>query len=173
MALIGKPREGEFPQFYAGYIAKAGDDAFSALAEQAGSTPQRLQEITEAQAMHRYAPGKWSVKEVIVHMADAERVFAYRALRFARADATELPGFDENAWVPASIADRRAASELLFEFAAVRAATLALFAGLDEEALLRSGIANGNPISVRALAYVIAGHERHHMGLLRERYGVG
>ena len=173
MPLIAKPRPDEHVEYYGKYVALVGDDAFTALAEQASSTPMRLQAMSEEQAMHRYAPGKWSVKEVIVHVADAERVFAYRALRFARADTTDLPGFDEGAWVPASGADRRTASELLFEFAAVRAATLALFAGFDEAALLRRGTANGAPVSVRALAHIIAGHERHHMGLLKERYGVG
>ncbi len=173
MPLIARPHPDEYASFYAGYVERAGDDAFLALAEQASSTPQRLQGMSETQAMHRYAPGKWSVKEVLLHMADAERVFAYRALRFARADATALPGFDENAWVPVSGADHRSASELLFEFAAVRAATLALFAGFDEAALLRRGTANGQAISVRALAHIIAGHERHHLTVLRERYGVG
>ncbi len=173
MPLIAKPRADEHHEYFGRYIALVGDDAFTALAGQAASTPQRLQGMTESQAMHRYAPDKWSVKDAIQHMADVERVFAYRALRFARADSTELPGFDENAWAPAAGADRRSASELLFELAAVRAATLTLFAGLDHEALLRRGRANGAETSVRAIAHIIAGHERHHLAVLKDKYQVG
>lgn len=173
MPSIAKPRLEEHLPYYAKYIKMVGDDAFAALTQQVATTAKRLSGLNETQAMHRYAPSKWSVKEVVLHMADVERVFAYRALRFARADETELPGFDEEAWAPQSGADARSLSELLFEFAAVRAATLALFAGLDAAALVRQGTANRGVMSVRAAAHVIAGHELHHMAILRERYGVG
>jgi hypothetical protein len=116
--------------------------------------------------------GKWSVKEVVGHLSDGERVFSYRALRFARADATDLPGFEENEWVANANFDRRTLASLAAEFATVRAATLALFASLDGEELLRRGTANGQAVSVRALAALLVGHERHHVGLLRERYGL-
>jgi hypothetical protein len=110
------------------------------------------------------------VKEVVGHLADSERVFAYRALRFARADATELAGFDENHYAANSSFDERPLAEVLREFEAVRAATVALLHGLPGPAWDRRGVANGNPVTVRALAWIIAGHERHHRALLAERY---
>ena len=106
-------------------------------------------------------------------MADAERVFAYRALRFARGERTALPGFDERAWVPAGRFDARTIASLVDELGAVRAATIALFRGLPSEASFCAGEANGAAVSVRALAYIIAGHEAHHVAVLRERYGIG
>src|SRR2546423_5296233 len=117
-------------------------------------------------------PGKWSIKEVIGHVTDAERVFSYRALRFARADTISLPGFDENAWVPAGNFGARSLADLAAELDAVRPATIALFRGLDAAALARRGTASDNAVSVRAIAWIIAGHERHHVALLHERYGV-
>lgn len=118
----------------------------------------------------RYAAGKWSVREAVGHMADAERVFTYRALRFARADATPLPGFDENAYVAAAGFDRRTLADLAEEFADVRRATVSFFCALDPEALAMPGTANGARVTVGALAWIIAGHERHHARILRERY---
>ncbi len=166
------PEPGEYAPYYQKYVDQVSDDIVGRLESQHASTHALLEHLTEQQAMHRYAPGKWSVKEVIGHLIDAERVFAYRALRFARADATELPGFDENAWVPEGRFDARSIGDLAAEFAAVRAATLALYHGLPESTHTRRGVANGNPMSVRALAMIIAGHEAHHVALLRERYGV-
>ncbi|MGH7713879.1 MAG: DinB family protein, partial [Gemmatimonadaceae bacterium] len=131
-----------------------------------------LAPLTPEQAKHRYAEGKWSVAEVIGHLADCERIFAYRAMRFAREDTTPLEGFDENAYTPAGRFDARSLGDVAAEFAAVRAATLALFRSLDSAALERVGPANGAPVSVRALAYIIAGHERHHVGLLNTRYRI-
>jgi hypothetical protein len=169
-----RPAAGEFAPFYGTYVGRlpAGNLA-EILAAQRDATRRLLAPLGDARALHRYAPGKWSVKEVIGHLADAERVFAYRALRFARADAAPLAGFDENAWVPAAGFDRRPLEALLDELAAVREATRALIAGLDEAAWLRQGTANANPVSVRALCCIIAGHELHHLAVLRERYGVG
>ena len=126
----------------------------------------------KAKGDHAYAPGKWTVKEVIGHLCDAERVFAYRAMRFARADATELPGFDENAYVANANFRSRTMDDLLDEMFAVRAATLSLAKHLPESAMSNRGSANGSPVTVRALFYIIAGHERHHLGILRERYGL-
>lgn len=166
------PEPGEYAPYYQKYVDKVSDDILGRLESQHASTHALLERLTEQQAMFRYAPGKWSVKEVVGHLIDAERVFAYRALRFARADATELPGFDENAWVPEGRFDTRSIADLAAEFAAVRAATLALFHGLPESTHTRRGVANGNPMSVRALAMIMAGHEAHHVALLRERYGV-
>nr|WP_275975815.1 DinB family protein [Geothrix terrae] len=119
---------------------------------------------------YRYAPGKWTIKEIIQHLSDDERIYAYRALRFARGDTTELPGFDQDAYTPETQANIRTLDDLIDEFATVRAATLSLYAGLGDEVLLRSGIASGNIMSVRAIAYHMAGHERWHMKVIRERY---
>ena len=119
---------------------------------------------------HRYAEGKWSVKEVIGHLSDAERIFAYRALRFARGDRTELAGFDENAYVPAGEFGARDFESLVAEWESVRRATLSLLRGLSPEAAARRGVANRQEISVRALAYILAGHIIHHGNILRERY---
>jgi hypothetical protein len=172
MIRITKPQPEEHADYYAKYIKLVGDDALAALRAQSASTPRLLSGLSEAQAMHRYAPGKWSVKEVVGHLLDAERVFGYRALRIARADMTPMPGFDENAWVPTGHFDRRPMPELVSDYQTVRAATVALFASLDDEALTRVGTANDLPFSVRALAHIIAGHEVHHVGILRERYGL-
>jgi uncharacterized damage-inducible protein DinB len=173
MSLLTLPAADEYAPYYGRYIARLdGSDVLALLVSQAASTAKLLAATSETLAMHRYAEGKWSVKEVIGHLADGERIFAYRALRFARNDATELPGFEENAYVPEGRFDLRTLKSLAAEFAAVRASTLALFRGLDETALLRRGTANGVGVSVRALAAIIAGHEHHHVGLLRERYGL-
>jgi len=172
MLRIPKPRSDEHAEYYARYIRLVGDDALAALRAQSASTPRMLSGLSEAQAMHRYAPGKWSVKEVVGHVTDAERVFGYRALRIARADTTPMPGFDENAWVPAANFDRRSMPELVAGYQAVRAATVALLSSFDEAALTRRGTANDQEVSVRALAHIMAGHELHHMTILRERYGL-
>jgi uncharacterized damage-inducible protein DinB len=140
------------------------------LRSQIAETTGLLRALPEAKGDHRYEPGKWSVKEVVGHLIDGERVFSYRALRFARQDETPLPGFEQDLFVSAASFDRRTLGSLLEEFGAVREATVHLFRHLDEEALSRSGIASENRMSVRALAWVIAGHERHHRGVLQERY---
>ena len=169
---VARPLADEHAPYYAKYIELVTEDALVALLEQASSTPALLERASETQAAFRYAPGKWSVKQVVAHLIDCERVFSYRALRIARGDATPLPGFDENAWAEASGADARTLADLVHEFRLVRAATLALFATFDDAAFARRGQANGHPMSVRALAYVIAGHERAHAIMLRERYGL-
>jgi len=175
-ATIAIPRPGadEYFEYYDAYIRKVpGDDALPTLASQLDSWLSRLRRLSDAQALHRYAPGKWSVKEVLGHMCDGERVFSYRALRCARGDQTPMPGFDENAWAPASGADRRPLTEIVDELALIRASTVALFRSLEPEMLVLRGIANDQPISTRALAWIIAGHTTHHQTVLRERYGVG
>ena len=169
---VGHPEAGEFAPFYAGYVQLVTEEPVAALEAQARATQALLAGLSDAQAGHRYAEGKWTVRDVTGHMADAERVMSYRAMRIARGDATPLPGFDENAYVTVAGADRRPITELASDLAAVRNATLALFRGLDAEAWRRRGAANGNPISVRALAHIIAGHERHHVEILRTRYGI-
>lgn len=172
MTRIPKPAAGEFNPYYTKYITLVGEDALAALRAGAALAPRMLSGVSEPQAEFRYAPDKWSVKEVLGHLMDGERVFAYRALRFARADETPLPGFEENEWVPAAQFDRRALADILAEYQAVRAATVAMFSSFSEEEMLRSGKANDDLVSVRALAHIIAGHELHHVGILRERYGL-
>jgi uncharacterized damage-inducible protein DinB len=171
---IARPAADEHIEYYGKYIRLVpGDDALEAMRSQIGDTVRLLQPLDESKALHRYGPGKWSVKEVVGHITDAERVFSYRALRFGRADETPVPGFDENTYVPAGRFDLRPLPELVQEYQAVRASTIALFRGMDEQALLRRGTANGDSISVRALAWILAGHELHHRGILIERYGLG
>jgi uncharacterized damage-inducible protein DinB len=172
-AAIPRPAAADYDPYYGTYIDKVPDgDLLRTLESQARETQALLAGLSDAEALHRYAPGKWSIKEVIGHVTDVERVFSYRALRFARADATALSGFDENAWVPAGNFDARFLRDLAAELDAVRRATIALFRGLDAAALARRGTASDNAVSVRAIAWIIAGHERHHVGLLHERYKV-
>jgi uncharacterized damage-inducible protein DinB len=169
-----RPGADEYGPHYTGYIEEsASGDLLEMLERQLTGTALLLDGVPAGRADHRYAPDKWSVKEVIGHLADSERVFAYRALRFARQDASPLASFDENAWVPGGGFDARSLADIAAEFAAVRRASLALFRSFDDEAAMRRGTASGRIMSVRALVAVIAGHERHHVRILRERYGVG
>lgn len=174
MPRIAIPGADEHAPYYGKYIAQLppGADVLDLLRSQAVVTARLLAATDESLGNHRYAEGKWTVKEVVGHLCDGERVFAYRALRFGRADTTPLPGFDENLFVPAARCDRRTLADIAAEFAAVRVASVALFGSFDDEALLRRGVASDNPVSVRALAAIIAGHEVHHVALLRERYGL-
>lgn len=170
---IPRPAESEYKSFYHNYISMVPEgDLLKILADQLDDLAARMARVPADKEQYRYAPGKWTVAEVIGHLADSERVFAYRALRFARKDQSPLTGFDENTWTPASNYARRPLADVVAEFRAVRQATLALLRGLEPEAFTRTGTANNSPISVRALAYTIAGHERHHMQVLKERYGV-
>ncbi|GAA4385381.1 DinB family protein [Hymenobacter koreensis] len=167
-----RPEPGTFPPYYENYYRHipAGADPLEMLAVQPTALHQLLAGMSEEQAAFRYAPGKWSIKQVVLHIADSERIFAYRALRFARGDAQELHGFDENTYADASGADNRTLTDLLAEYAAVRQASLALFRGFQAEQFDLQGRANQNPASVRALLYVLAGHEAHHLHVLAERY---
>ena len=173
-AHLSRPTPGEYDPYYERYLSHVpSGQALDRLESQQERVTSIFGSLDERTALHRYAPEKWSVKEVLGHLIDTERMFTHRALRFARADATPLPGFDENTYVPAGNFDRRDVASLLEEWRAVRAATLAFFRGLDPEAWERRGNANGAPASVRALCYITAGHTDHHLGILRERYGVG
>jgi hypothetical protein len=158
----------------AGYVAAAPDlnDAVTLLTMQRDAVRQKLQGMTRDKASYRYAEGKWTVREVVGHLSDAERVFEYRLLRIGRADETPLSGFDENAWVPAAHFEEREFGDVLEEFVAVRNATIGLVKGLPRAAWRRAGIANGKRITTAALAYVIYGHVEHHMRLFQERYGI-
>ncbi|MGQ0648692.1 MAG: DinB family protein [Gemmatimonadaceae bacterium] len=166
-----RPAPNEHAPYYGTYVSRVPDgDIVDTLAGQIGATLASLRAIPDSLGGKRYAEGKWSIREVIGHLADAERVFGYRAMRFARADQTELPGFDENAFVANASFDQRTLASLCDEYAAVRAATVQFYAGLTPEEWNRSGTANRARMSVRALAWVMAGHELHHLNILSTRY---
>ncbi len=166
----GRPDSSEFAPFYAGYIALVpGDDVLAALESQRLHI-STLSARSEREGNFRYAPDKWSVKEILGHMADSERVFSYRAMRVARGDQTPLPGFEQDDYVKnGGFGDRRL-TDLVDEFAAVRSATLALVQSFNDAAWMRRGTASGKEVTVRALAFMIAGHQLHHQKILEERY---
>jgi hypothetical protein len=167
----GRPEASEYAPFYAGYIALVpGDDAVAALEAQRLHMMQLLSARSEREGNFRYGPDKWSVKEVIGHLADAERVFTYRAMRIARGDQTPLPGFEQNDYVKNGAFGDRKLADLTDEFAAIRGASIAMFRSLNDAAWLRRGIASDKEVSVRALAFMTAGHELHHQRILEERY---
>lgn len=169
--VISRPEVNEYAPYYGRYIDLVqSDGVIEVLDKQHDSTMALLRSVKDDRGGHRYAPGKWTVKEVIGHVIDTERVFGYRALRFARGDTTALPGFEQDDYVRMSNADRRSMLDLASELHHVRQGTLLFFKGLDEAALARRGVASGVEMSVRALAYVIAGHERHHVEILKSRY---
>jgi uncharacterized damage-inducible protein DinB len=169
---IARPAPDEHAPFYKVYVdGVKGEDLFRVYVDQMTALLDLVSRNAD-RADHAYAEGKWTVKEVVGHIVDGERIFCYRALRFARADTTDLPGFDEDAFVANGEFATRAIEDICREFEAVRRATIALAEGFTAEALMRRGKANGKEISVRALLYIIAGHADHHMGLLRERYGL-
>lgn len=171
MKNAGRPQTGEYNSYYGRYIdLVTEDDIVAALDAQSNETAKILGGLSEAQASHRYEPGKWSVKQLVGHVIDAERVFSYRALAIARGDTTPLPGFEQDPYVANAGSDERSIAELAEEFATVRKANVMMFRALSEEAWQRSGIASDNPINVRSLAYILLGHERHHLRVLRERY---
>ena len=169
--VMERPGQDEYAPYYERYVSQVPDGEIVALLErQAAEAPAFLRGLSPETAEHRYAPGKWSVKEVVGHLSDAERIFAYRALRIARGDATPLPGFDENPYVEAGGFGARSMESLAGEWDDVRRATLSLFRSLGAEAMARRGTASGYEVSVRALAYIIAGHTAHHLENVRTRY---
>lgn len=166
-----RPAEDEYFEYYGGYIREVPQgDIVDILSRQISETVAFLRSIPESRGDFRYAPGKWSIREVIGHMSDAERVFCYRAMRFSRADETAVPGFDENSYVANAPFSRVSLTDLISEFEHLRRATIYFFASLDEEAMSRRGTASQHGISVRALAFIAAGHEYHHVEFLRSHY---
>lgn len=143
------------------------------LASQADEVRRVARSVAGERETFRYAPGKWSVREILGHIGDGERVFGYRAFCISRGDQAPLPGFDENDYIAAADYDRQAVSVLAEDFATLRASNLAVLGRLPDAAWANVGTANGNRISLRAIAYIMAGHARHHMGVLRSRYDVG
>jgi hypothetical protein len=169
--MLARPQPNEAAAYYANYISRvAGDDVVAVLAEQLEEFSAFLSQISEEQSLYRYAPGKWSRRELLGHVNDTERVFTFRALWFARSFAAPLPSFDQEIAVPAADSESITWAEHVAEFRAVRSATLSLFRNLPEAAWSRSGIASDSPVTVRALAYITAGHAAHHLAVLRERY---
>jgi len=166
-----KPQPGEFAPYYERYISQVtAPDILDAFDRQRRDMVLLLSGRDEADGNLRYAPEKWTVKEVLGHICDAERIFAYRALRISRGDATPLASFEQNGYVANGPFAHLALSDMVEEFIAVRRATFSLFRNLDEAAWTRMGVASENPVSVRALAWIIAGHELHHRRILEEKY---
>ncbi|HEY0005445.1 MAG TPA: DinB family protein [Pyrinomonadaceae bacterium] len=168
---IGKPDKTEYLPYYEKYISLVPDgEILSVLGKQLDETLALVRSIPETRAGFRYAEGKWSISELIGHLIDTERIFAYRALRFARNDRTPLPGYEQDDYIANASFDDYPLGELAEEFESVRRSNIFLFRHLDAEAWMRKGLANGSEMSVRALAYVLAGHELHHREILRSRY---
>jgi uncharacterized damage-inducible protein DinB len=167
----GRPLKGEYAVYgQADIDLVEGDDAVAALMRQRRQTADLFEEFGEDGGLLAYGPGKWTIRQVLGHLADDERVYAYRALCIARGDARPLPGFDEKAYAQMGSFSSRSMRELLADYEAVRNASVTLFLGLDSEAWLRRGVANGHDVTPRGLAFHIAGHELHHHGIVRERY---
>jgi len=172
MKRIAKPEPDEYAPYTIMYIGLLPDDGLilKHLYTNMVGTTKFLRSLPNEKLIYRYAKGKWTIKEILAHLIDDERIYAYRALRFARNDRTELPGFEQDNYALESKANIRTIESLLKEFAAVRRSTIALFDSFDGEVLERSGVASGNVMSVRAAAYHIAGHELRHINIIKERY---
>ncbi|SDC44944.1 DinB superfamily protein [Paenibacillus sp. UNCCL117] len=166
-----RPEQGEYSEYYEIYVklVPAGD-LLDILKQQEQQTLDIYAQLSDEQAEYRYAPGKWSLKEILGHLADNERIMSYRLLRISRGDTSTLAGYDQDPFVQAADFDRVPLALLLDDYRAARASTLTLLRTLDGEKLARKGIANGSVLSVRALACIIAGHETHHLNVIRERY---
>jgi hypothetical protein len=172
MKRIEKPEEGEYAPYAIQYIGLLPDDGLvlEHLKNNLRMTRDFLLSLPVERLTYRYAEGKWTIKEIVLHIADDERIYSYRALRFARKDPTELPGFEQDDYARHSGANERTIHDLLEELSTVRAATISLYNGFGSAALTRAGVASGNHMSVRAIAYHIAGHELRHLNIIRERY---
>jgi len=169
--MIARPQPNEAASYYSTYIDRVtSDDIVAVLTTQLDETKAFLSAISEEQSLHRYAPDKWSMRQLLGHVNDTERVFMFRALWFARGFEDPLPSFDQEIGFKAAESDQVSWASHIEEFRAIRLSTLAFFRNLPGEAWLRSGIASGNSVTVRALAYIVAGHVSHHVNILRERY---
>jgi len=169
--MLGRPQANEAASYYSTYIDRVtNDDIVAVLTTQLGETVDFLSAISEEQSLQRYAPDKWSMRELLGHVNDTERVFMFRAMWFARGFADALPSFDQEIGFKAAESDEVSWASHLDEFRAIRSSTLTFFHNLPEDAWLRSGVASGSSVTVRALAYIVAGHVSHHLNVLRERY---
>jgi len=168
-----RPAAEEYAPFFAGYVKLVPEkEVLPVLAAQVSEIRRLAASVPADRETFRYAPGKWSIREIFGHIGDAERVFGYRAFCISRGDQTPLPGFDENDYIAESAYDQQTVAALADAFAGLRGANLAVLGRLDHARWVRGGNANGNPVSVRALAFIMAGHVRHHLGVLKARYGV-
>jgi hypothetical protein len=169
---LTSPTSEEYATFYGGYIefATKRGDVFAAMSQQIDEMKSALGNLSDTQARFRNAPEEWSIKEIISHLTDGERVFSYRMLRISRNDKTPLPGFEQNDYVKESGADELPLEDLLSEFELLRRANILAVKGMSEEATKRIGTASNAPISVRALIYILVGHVEHHMASLHEKY---
>lgn len=171
---VARPEPGEYAPYYERYISLVhGSDILTSLEEQRKQMLLQLCGRDEADGDFRYAPDKWSAKQLLGHVCDTERIFAYRALRISRGDRTPIEGFEQDDYVRNGPFGRASLEEIVEDYIAVRQATLTVLRNLDEAAWERRGIANQNEVSLRALAYIIAGHELHHRSILEEKYFVG
>ena len=169
--MIARPQDTEVAPYYFTYINQVtGDDPIAAIENQLAESQALFSKISEEKSLHRYAPDKWSIRQVLNHVTDTERAFAFRALWFARGFDTPLPSYDQNIAAAGADADRISWAAHVEEFQNVRLSTISLFRNMPPQAWPRRGIASGNPFTVRALAYIIPGHVAHHITLLRERY---
>ncbi len=168
-----RPLESEYAPFYRGYVAHVSEEEIlPVLRSQLDQLDVLLGRVTPERETYAYAEGKWSIRELAGHLIDAERVFGYRAFCIARGESRNLPGFDENEYMLRAPYDRIELEDLLSELRLIRLGNIAMLRTLDEESWSRAGNANDNQVSVRALAFIMAGHVRHHMGVLRERYEI-
>ncbi len=168
---LTRPLPGEYAEGYAPYLASAPEgDALALLKSQIGEVTALYAGLSDTQGAHRYAPEKWSLKDLLQHLSDAERIFAYRCLRIGRGDATPLPGFDENAFALSAKADERAVRDLLADFCAARLSTIELFRSLSDEAWAQQGTSNGRDLTARCIPYICLGHTAHHLAVIQERY---
>jgi hypothetical protein len=169
--MIGRPETTEAAPYYFTYINQVtGDDVLATLESQLPESLAFFSGISEAKSLHRYAPDKWSIRQVLNHLSDTERAFTFRALWFARGFDTPLPSYDQNISVAGALADNYSWASHIEDFRRVRLATLSLFGSLPPDSWLRRGIASDNPFTVRSLAFIAAGHVTHHLRILRERY---
>lgn len=169
--ILSELKEGDCPAYYQPYLDTLGEASLLDLMErQMGNFPEFIRSIPEEKWNYRYAPEKWSIAEVLVHVLDTERVFQYRALRFGRNDFTPLPGFDQDVYVPMSLAAERSKESLVKEYKVVRESSLLLFSSFPRERMFWKGSASGNPMSVGAMGFIICGHQKHHRNILRARY---
>jgi len=171
--MIPRPQPGDYSDYFDGYVARVPDgDVLQGLADQCERMTATMRAAGEAKGDHAYAEGKWSVKRLLLHIADGERMFCYRAMCVARGDEQELPGFDEKAYAVHDGSAARTLASIVDEYRSVRAATQSLFRGLGADAWSRKGRANGAPVTVASLPWIVLGHDLHHHSVLVERYGL-
>jgi uncharacterized damage-inducible protein DinB len=168
---MARPLPGDYQAYQQAYLDEIeGDDSLKILRDQLKTTAEFIESIPDEKGTHTYAEGKWTIKQVIEHMIDTERIMAYRALCIARGEKQSLPGFEQDDYVNASNSNNRKISNLLNEYKKVRESNITLFENFDENILSRRGVANGKPITVNAILFVIAGHEAHHLNILKAKY---